>query len=215
MKRIKNLTKVQLSRFQILTIVLIIVLTVISFFLGREQGIKETQKIYEYSYSWSKPIPAEKAVTFSDSAVHKNQSWLFCEQMVNGNLEATKIFLSAAPTDTRIAKARMDVAKMRMEMIKTSRHRYIRPQHAWGKRLTDSYGAKPNTVILYENGLAIYRKNRYSFFHKATLEIEPSSLTEKVEIAKGIDGFYYPAVLRDSNLIPLTYWGEIKKSSEN
>ena len=215
MKRIKKLTEIQLSKFQFWTGVLIIILTIISFFLGREQGIKETQKVYEYSYSWSTPVPAEKAVIVSDSAIHKNQSWLFCEQMVNGDLEATRIFLDAAPADTRIAKVRMDVAQMRMEMIKTSRHRYLRPQHAWGKRLTDSYGAKPNTVILYENGLAIYRKNRYSFFHKATLEIEPSSLTEKVEIAKGIDGFYYPAVLRDSNLIPLTYWGEIKKSSEN
>lgn len=211
MRKIKKLTKIQLSRFQILTVLFIIILTIISFFLGREQGIKETQKVYEYSYSWSTPVPAEKAVIFSDSAIHKNQSWLFCEQMVNGDLEATRIFLDAAPADTRIAKVRMDVAQMRMEMIKTSRYRYLRPQHAWGKRLTDSYGAKPNTVILYENGLAIYRKNRYSFFHKATLEIEPSSLTEKVEIAKGIDGFYYPAVLRDSNLIPLTYWGEIVK----
>ena len=215
MKRIKKLTEIQLSKFQFWTVVLIIILTIISFFLGREQGIKETQKVYEYSYSWTRPIPSESAVFLPNTVIHKNQSWLFCEKMANGDLEATKVFLESAPEDASIAQARMRVAEMRMEMIKTSRHRYLRPQHAWGKRLTDSYGAKPNTVILYENGLAIYRKNRYSFFHKAALEIEPSSLTEKVEIAKGIDGFYYPAVLRDSNLIPLTYWGEIKKSSEN
>lgn len=215
MKKLKKITKIRLSEFQILTILLIIVLTIISFLLGREQGQEETKKIYEYSYSWSAPVPVEKAVPAPDTIIHKNQSWLFCEQMVNGNLEATKIFLDAAPADAQLAQMRMDVAKMRMEMIKTSRQRYIRPQGTWGKRLADNLGAKPNTVILYENGLAIHRKNRYSFFHKAALEISLSALTGKIEIAKGVDGFYYPAVLKDSTLIPLTYWGEIKKSSEN
>ncbi len=214
MKKLKKLTQIQLSKFQILTILLIIILTVISFLIGREQGKKETLEIYKYSYSWKKSTSTEPFYLSYDTTIHKNKSWLFCEQMVNGNQKATKIFLEAAPVDAQLAKIRMEVAQLRMEMIKNSRHRYVRPQGAWGKRLTDSYGAKPNTIILYENGLAIYRKNRYSFFHKASLEIEPSSLTQKVEIAKGVDGFYYPVVSRDSSLIPLTYWGEIKKSSE-
>ena len=215
MKKIKKITELQLSKIQFWTVVLIIILTIISFFLGREQGIKEAQKVYEYSYSWKKQIPVENAVTANENIIHKNQSWLFCEKMSNGDLEATKIFLEAAPADRKLAQIRMNVAKMRIDMIKTSRHRFVRPQHAWGKRLTDSLGIKPNTIILYENGLAIYRKNRYSFFHKASLEIEPSSLTQKVEIAKGMDGFYYPVISQDSIFIPLTYWGEIKKSSEN
>ena len=206
--------KIQLSKFQFWTVILIIVLTIISFLLGREQGIKEERKHRDLSFM-EIMMPSKENKVASDTIIHKNQSWLFCEQMVNGNLEVTKIFLEAAPADTFIAKARIEVAKMRMEMIKTSRHRYIRPQGAWGKYLTDSLGAEPNTVILYENGLAIYRKNRYSFFHKAALEIEPSSLSGKVEIAKGVDGFYYPVISRDSTLIPLTYWGEIKKSSED
>ena len=131
MKRIK----IQLSEFQFWTVILIIILTIISFFLGRQLGKEEAEEAYsEYSYSWSVPVPIEKAVPAPDTIIHKNQSWLFCEQMVNGNLEATKIFLEAAPADAQLAKMRMDVAKMRMEMIKTSRHRYIRPQGAWGKR---------------------------------------------------------------------------------
>lgn len=207
MKKILNF---RLSKLGLLTILVVIIFTIIGFLLGQKLG-KETQEVFESSYTWNSHLPAEESVFFPDTIIHKNKSWLLCEQMANGNLEATKFFLEAAPENKQIAKVRLDVAQMRIEMIKTSRHRYIRPQHAWGKRLTDSLGIKPNTIILYENGLAIYRKNRYSFFHKASLEIEPSSLTQKVEIAKGVDGFYYPVVSRDSSLIPLTYWGEIKK----
>ncbi len=150
--------------------------------------------------------------SISSTQIHKNQSWLLCERMLNNDSAAISEFFAQSSNIPEVNLYRKQTAECRMELIKISRKRFIRPQGNWGERITDSLGAYPNTVILYKNGLAIYRKNRYSFFHKATLEIEPDTLTQKIEIKQGIDGFYYPVVLRDSSFIPLTYWGEIKSS---
>lgn len=157
-------------------------------------------------------IPIDSVITESirvlPSSVHSNESWLLCERMVNGDEYAFLEFQAKKSNIPEVNDCREKTAQCRMKMIKTSRKRFKRPQNEWGKRITDTFGLHPNEVILFEKGIALYRKKRYSFFHKATLERAPD-LNEKIEIRQGIDGYWYPVIFRDEKFIPLTYWGKI------
>lgn len=153
------------------------------------------------------PAIANAAPNYS----HSNTAWLLCEEMANGSAEAAELFKATAPLDGELAKYRKQTAEMRIKMIRDAAQRYFRPQGVWGERLTDTLGIEPNSVILFDKGLVLYKEKRYFFFHKAALEISIKDLAsdEKIAIRKGTDGNWYPAVERDGMYIPLTYWGEL------
>lgn len=142
---------------------------------------------------------------------HSNTAWLLCEEIAKGSVEAAILFKNTAPLDHNLARYRKETAEIRIKMIQDAASRYIRPQGTWGERLTDTLGVKPNSVILFDKGLVLYKENRYFFFHKAALEISIKDLAanEKIAICKGTDGNWYPAVERNGMYIPLTYWGEL------
>lgn len=144
--------------------------------------------------------------------IHSSEAWLLAERIANKDSAAVDFMKETAPTDTMLAKYREEAYAARVRIIKESRFRYYRPQHAWGELVSDTLGLEPYSVLVFSKGIAINAEGRYHFFHKAALERGLKTLPPKTKIVilQGKDGHWYPVVNDDyGRLVPLSYWGEI------
>lgn len=163
-----------------------------------------------------KDLIAETALKWEDenlSALDSLNAWQKAELFMSDQ-ELFKSYLRTKQSvDTLINEKRKLAFGRRFEIIKASRTAYYRFQQCWGDKLS-GFGDKNNAVFICEKGIVLLVGGKFYFFDKAALksELTPKDSREII-VFRSTKGHWLPSIKReDSQLVPLTYFGELSKN---